>query len=183
MKEGLTCPNCGAPITTEICPYCGTATGLSSLDSNTEYPTIHCKESNINFWSIVFPAIFALAFGGAGMMMLAQPLGFNPMAILPLIIGIGALYFTLRPIIYGIVIAIKGKEMTAKVYGYIDDNVKYNDVPGQVVKLLVNTKNGPRFLLYQLNSIEKPYGINTNIRIRVYKEYIKILKDKEEIEW
>ena len=24
MREKLNCPNCGAPITEEICPYCGT---------------------------------------------------------------------------------------------------------------------------------------------------------------
>ena len=29
--EKTNCPNCGAPITTEICPYCNTATGIKKL--------------------------------------------------------------------------------------------------------------------------------------------------------
>ena len=56
--------NCGAPITTEICPYCNVMTGLDTKNADMEYPVIECKEANVGFWNVVFPMIFAFAFGG-----------------------------------------------------------------------------------------------------------------------
>ena len=61
------CVNCGAPATSEICPYCRCATGLDTWKSDMEYPVIDCKEANISFWTFVFPMIFAVSFGMAGL--------------------------------------------------------------------------------------------------------------------
>ena len=58
-----TCSACGAPIVSEICAYCGTATGINTVEADMEYPIIKCKEATINFWTVVFPMIFAVAFG------------------------------------------------------------------------------------------------------------------------
>ena len=66
---GLNCPNCGAPITTEICPYCNVFTGIDTKYADMEYPVIECKEANIGFWSVVFPMIFAVSFGFEGLVM------------------------------------------------------------------------------------------------------------------
>ena len=63
------CPNCGAPITTEICPYCNVVTGLYTQNADMEYPVIECKEANMGFWNVIFPMIFAVSFGFAGLIM------------------------------------------------------------------------------------------------------------------
>ena len=58
MNKDNNCPSCGAPITTEVCPYCNVFTGLKSSDANMEYPVIECKEAHVGFWNVVFPMIF-----------------------------------------------------------------------------------------------------------------------------
>ena len=55
--QAKACPNCGAPITTEICPYCHNKTGLDTKNADMEYPVIDCKEATINFWNTIFPMI------------------------------------------------------------------------------------------------------------------------------
>ena len=35
MENELNCPNCGAPITSKICPYCGT-TFINYIDKDEE---------------------------------------------------------------------------------------------------------------------------------------------------
>ena len=71
----------------------------------------------------------------------------------------------------------------ATVYGYMDDEVLLNDQPAQIVKLLVQTPNGPRFILYKLGSTLRPYGINDNIDVMVYQNYFMISKKKEVVQW
>ena len=63
------CSNCGAPLTTEICPYCNVATGLDTRYADMEYPVIECKEANMGFWTVAFPMIFAVGFGFFGFVM------------------------------------------------------------------------------------------------------------------
>ncbi|MBR6528056.1 MAG: hypothetical protein IKT45_08985, partial [Lachnospiraceae bacterium] len=60
------------------------------------------------------------------------------------------------------------------VYGYIDYSVLINGRPAQIVKLLVHTPDGPRFILYRLGDTLKRYGINDNIDITVYQDHFMI---------
>ena len=137
------CPNCGAVVNTEICPYCQAATGINTWKADMEYPVIECKEANLGFWRVWFPLIFAASFGIMGA-------------------------------------AFRGKEIDATVYGYMDDNVLLNGVPAQIVKLLVHTKQGPRFILYQLGDIKHPYKINRKIKLKAFKDMFLIMDDTKE---
>jgi hypothetical protein len=76
-----------------------------------------------------------------------------------------------------------GTVIQATVYGYMDDNVLLNDRPAQIVKLLVQTKNGPRFLLYQLGSTVKLYGVQDKIRVLVYENYFLIDRNRDTVLW
>lgn len=194
INGGMVCKNCGAPVTSEICPYCGSSTGLNTEQADMEYPVLDCKEANIGFWSVLFPAIFACGFGFAGVVVPLSML-FNsefftgdrpPMVFfLPFTaVGLVSLYLTIMPLYRYMVLRIKGKKIMGKVYGYVDDNMLYNGRPAQVVKLLVQTPKGPRFIMYQLHSTNHPYGINTQIPLVVYKDYFMIGKQKKEtIDW
>ena len=49
-----------------------------------------------------------------------------------------------------------------------------NGIPAQIVKLLVNTDEGPKFILYQLGDIKRPYKVNSKIELRVYNNLFLI---------
>ena len=176
------CPSCGAPIVSEICSYCGTATGLDTARADMEYPVMECKEATINFWTVAFPMIFAVAFGIASLVVLTIAVtGFGNIGILLVgvpffLIGIAALFFALRTISRYVKVKKHGKRMQATVYGYMDDNVLINNRPAQIVKLLVQTPQGPRFILYQLGDTLKVYGINDIVDILMYQNYFMICR-------
>ncbi len=181
------CQNCGANVTAEICPYCGSITGIKTKAADMEYPTIDCKEAALGFWTVVFPMIFALSFGFFGLVfpiffvMTGEAPAMVFLMCLPFgAVGIGAFVVMMRPIISFVKVMANGKKISGTVYGYMDDNVLLNGEPAQVVKILVRTKKGPRFLLYQLGRTDHPYGINKRINLRVYKDYFLITKDDKE---
>ena len=187
-----TCPQCGAPINSEICQFCGAKTGIKTKDANMEYPAIECKEVVLNFWTVVFPAIFAVSFGFFGfafpvIFLLNGATGKEAVSIILgcsifAIIGIAAAVIMITPIIRYIFITVAGKKISGTVYGYMDDTVLMNGQPAQVVKILTQTKKGPRFLLYQLGNTTKPHKVNSKISMKVYKNYFMIIKDNDKDE-
>lgn len=187
MKNINNCQNCGAPITTEICPYCNAFTGLDTTDADMEYPVINCKEANINFWNTIFPMIFVVAFFFSALMFGGIPLlthapldmiiPFLLIGLFELFLGGVALYIALKPIVRYRSLKRNGREIEATVYGYMNDNLFINEKPAQIVKLLVNTGEGPKFILYQLGDTKKPYKINNKIKLKVYKDIFLIVKE------
>lgn len=188
IESGI-CQCCGAPITSEICLYCGMPTGIDTARANMEYPVIECKEAVLTFWNLWFPAIFAISFGFPGAMVLVLMLmsgqGWTTVLFcIPfLLIGIVAAYLVIRVVVRYILVKLRGKKITATVYGYMDDNVFINGVPAQIVKLLIQTQEGPRFIMYQLGDTKQLYGINTQVHLIVYRNYFMIDKNGENISW
>jgi len=185
-----TCPSCGAQVVSEICAYCGTPTGLNTADADMEYPVLECKEATVNFFTLLFPLIFALAFGGVGVtLLIVRGLtvhGDNTVSMIGipfLLIGLAAAYFVIRTLSRYIAVKTRGKRIVGTVYGYMDDNVLINNKPAQIVKLLVQTADGPRFLLYQLGDTLKLYGIHDTVELMVYKDYFLICKNKQTVRW
>lgn len=179
------CPSCGAPAVSEVCAYCGTATGLNTAEAKMEYPVLECKEAILSFWTVWFPMIFVAAFGIAGIgVIISSTIASGESSLLMmgvsfLLIGIVALFLVLRTITRYIKVKMNGKIIQATVYGYMDDELLINNQPAQIVKLLVQTSKGPRFILYQLGNTLRPYRINDNIDIMVYKNYFMICKNKD----
>lgn len=189
ISEQQKCPSCGAPVVSEICSYCGTPTGLNTAQADMEYPVIECKPASINFWNVWFPAIFAVAFGMAGVGVLIAAIVTDGeywlvlMGLPFLLIGIVAASIVIRAISRYTKVKTNGKMITATVYGYMNDNVLINNEPAQIVKLLVQTPNGPRFILYKLGGTLKPYGINDTLDIMVCEDCFMIMKNKETVNW
>jgi len=96
-----------------------------------------------------------------------------------LLIGAVALFLTLRTLLRYVTVKKRGAPILATVYGYMDDNVLLNNRPAQIVKLLVQTNEGPCFILYQLGSTVKPYGIQDRIEILVYRNYFMIPRNNK----
>ena len=95
------------------------------------------------------------------------------------LIGIVALIIAIKPVIRFITIKTKGQEIYATVYGYMDDNILLNCRPAQIVKLLIDTNDGKKFILYQLGDIKQPFKINGQIKLKVYKDIFFIENKKQ----
>ena len=184
ITESVICSNCGAPVTSEICPYCGAMTGLDTASANMEYPVIECKEAHLNFWNLAFPAIFAVGFGFFGFIF---PFAFSmagdkmesfvKIICIPFAItGIVAFIIVIRNLYYFLSVCLAGSETEGRVYGYVDDNMLLNGQAAQVCKILLHTPDGPRFIMYQLKETTHPYGINDRISLKVFKNRFTILK-------
>ena len=180
------CHNCGAPVTSEICPYCNAATGLDTRFADMEYEVIDCREANMNFWNVIFPMIFAFSFGSVGLF-IPFVLMIDDAEVLPIIlflgmfglIGLVAFIIGITPVIRHLMIKYRGRDIEATVYGYMDDNTLLNGAPAQIVKLLVNTDEGPKFILYQLGDTKQPFKINSKINLQVYKDMFYMPKKKK----
>ena len=90
------------------------------------------------------------------------------------------MFFFFRNIFSVLSVAIMGKKMDGTVYGYMDDTVAYNGVPGQKVKILVNASDGKRFILLPLAATTKPYPVNSDIKVRAFKRNATIISKKTE---
>ena len=171
------CPNCGTPLTSGYCPYCNNY-------ANMEYPVIECKEAVLNVWTIVLPALIAIVSGVFGILLpiiIISEDGFSKEVLVTGIFTIAAIvsyYIVIVNLFKYIILHIKGKEIEATVYGYIDDNVFINGVPAQVAKLLIHTEEGTKFILYELGDTAQPYPVNSTIKVIVYKNLFCIEKDK-----
>ncbi len=184
-----TCISCGAPVTTEFCPFCGKATGLDTATAVIP-DELDCIEAHLDFWGTFFPLIFALSFGYAGFgfpfifwnQISEQPsIGF--MFIPFMAVGIGATIVFVRNIWAYLSVKLFGHPIEGVVYGYANDTVYYNDIPGQVCKLRVSTREGYKFIMYQLKSVKKPYAVNTTIPLKVYKNRFMITKKQNYDLW
>lgn len=181
------CPNCGAPITTEVCPYCNIMTGLDTKYADMEYPVIECKEASIGFVNFWLPMIVAVGFGFCGLVfpfvflkggsevfgtVLLMCLPFALISVIAFVIGI-------KPLIRNISLKSHGEDIYATVYGYMNDNLFINGNPAQIVKLLVQSNDGPKFILYQLGDIKRPFKVNSQIKLKVYKDIFLIENKKQ----
>lgn len=150
-----------------------------------EYPVMECKEAVLNFWNLCFPAIFAVMFSTTALTVMLGMLKSGEdwsvvLFVLPFLrVGVVAACIVINVVVRYVKVKICGRKMTATVYGYMNDNVYLNGAPAQIVKLLVQTSEEPRFIMYQLGDTKQPYGVNTQIPLIVYRNYFMIDKREE----
>ena len=165
------CPNCGAPANSEICSYCGSKTGIDSAAAYMEYPVIDCNEVIIEPDEIKFDLILGGIFASLGLGLMGYDIlvckcVFMTIFGLPFAaVGVGTCISPLRKYLRYLTVKKRGKVIPAVVYGYLDDDVIINDRPSQIVKLLIETPEGPRFILYQLYSTVKPFMVNAKVEL------------------
>jgi hypothetical protein len=160
MKKSVNsshCINCGAPVTSKICPYCKAETGFKDKNVEMEYPVIDCKKASINILNFGLPLFIAIDTGfflfSFFVILIVNSYGSGNfvfsifLLIIFLIIIIGIFSLPLLPVIRVILINTKGKDVDATVYGYMDDVVLVNKKPMQIAKLLVSTNEGLKFIL------------------------------------
>lgn len=190
--EKYTCQNCGAEVTTELCPYCNSLTGIDSSKVTTEYPIEDCNEASINL-KIIMPLLlmFGLFFyGGLNVATTYYPPGVEEMkmykigttvlAIILYLISLLPLITALIPILRNIKVKIRGKEIEGIIYGYVDDDsMIINGNLTKAIKILIDTPKGKRFIIYKTSDTKKNYKLNSKIKLLVYKK-LYLMKTKKE---
>lgn len=185
-KKPINCPSCGAPVTSEICAYCGTATGLKSADANMEYPVLDCNEVVLRKEDAKFLVTMGVLFfliGVAIILIFAvlckEDFVFTCIIAVPfMILGIGTAFYPLVKVFKYVIMKVFGKKIQAKVYGYLDDDMTINGRTAQIVKLRVDSQDGPRFVLYQLENTLRPYGIHSTVDVMVLGDNYMICENK-----
>ena len=176
--RGFTCRNCGAPVTMEICPFCGQKTGITSEQANMEYPSIECKEVTINMGVggafLAFGMVCALfgvcsVIAGEGAVKI---IGYVFLAMTAISAIIVFKEFVIKNIMKP-VIRLFGKRIEATVYGYVRD-----ENGAQAVKLLCDTTEGYIFAIYQLGVAEQEYEVNSKVGLRVIGQTFLIDKPR-----
>ena len=188
------CPHCGASVLSEVCQYCGTYLGdVATADLTAEYEMIQCKSAKFSFWRIIFPMFFALGFLGLPLCCFIPVFVINAeetsdsrisvlLFMIPfLLVGIGASVVMFKGIYQWLAVRFFGVVRQGTVYGYMDDTTAYNGVNGQVVKVLVQTNDGPKFIMLPLETTVMKYKVNSHVDVKLYKDYAVIIEQK--VKW
>lgn len=180
IYKTVKCNKCGKLVKTEICPDCGAANGLENIKTDYDFPKIKCDDTNITkeyyvlfvITSIVI--LFWLYVNSILWRLFIHPEGF----IFGLIYNsfmIAIINMFLTPIIkqYKTCMDIEdnGKEIEGIVYGtkYEGSNLRGSTVTYTIFKILVETKNGYRFVLYKMQNTNKKYKVNTKLKLKEHK--------------
>lgn len=180
IYKTVKCNNCGKLVKTEICPDCGAANGLENIKTDYDFPKIKCDDTNITkeyyvlfvitsivilFWLYINSILWRLFIDKEGFIF---GLIYNSFMI-------AIINMFLTPIIkqYKTCMDIEdnGKEIEGIVYGteYKGSNLRNSTVTYTIFKILVETKNGYRFVLYKMQNTNKKYKVNTKLKLKEHK--------------
>ena len=180
IYKTVKCNKCGKLVKTEICPDCGAANGLENIKTDYDFPKIKCDDTNITkeyyvlfvitsivilFWLYINSILWRLFIDKEGFLF---GLIYNSFMI-------AIINMFLTPIIkqYKTCMDIEdnGKEIEGIVYGteYKGSNLRNSTVTYTIFKILVETKNGYRFVLYKMQNTNKKYKVNTKLKLKEHK--------------
>ena len=180
IYKTVKCNKCGKLVKTEICPDCGAANGLENIKTDYDFPKIKCDDTNITkeyyvlfvitsivilFWLYINSILWRLFIDKEGFIF---GLIYNSFMI-------AIINMFLTPLIkqYKTCMDIEdnGKEIEGIVYGteYKGSNLRNSTVTYTIFKILVETKNGYRFVLYKMQNTNKKYKVNTKLKLKEHK--------------
>ena len=177
IYKTVKCNKCGKLVITEICPDCGAANGLENIKIDYDFPEIKCDDTNITkeyyvlfvitsivilFWLYINSILWRLFIDKEGFIF---GLIYNSFMI-------AIINMFLTPLIkqYKTCMDIEdnGIEIEGIVYGteYKGSNLRNSTVTYTIFKILVETKDGYRFLLYKMQNTDKKYKVNTKLKLK-----------------
>ena len=102
------------------------------------------------------------------------------LAIVIFLISLLPLITSLIYIIKHIIVKLLGKEIEGIVYGYTDNtSTIINGNNTKAIKILIDTPEGKKFILYKTEDTKKKYKLNSKIKLLVYKKLFLIKNKKE----
>lgn len=167
-------------------------------NKNKSYPVLECLEASVGteeYIEMILGIVF-MFFGFVSPLMCflfelknfedaPPPLGlfelFAGMLLLFSIFGIiGLIFFLdfLKPVVRMRILKRKGKKYDAVVCEYVDDNRYIDGAPTQVVELLIKAPRGEKIIYYQLGKADKPYEINSKIKVKMYRNIFRIIEEE-----
>ena len=185
LKRQIThCKNCGAPAISELCSYCKKPTEIQKT-LGLEYPTIECKEVHMNIKHVESQRLFSILLGALSILILIIALKekYVGLGIFSTVLGIisSKIYINaIKKIKKYVLIKQKGKEIEAVVKGFINDTDCVTGYKIVIVKLLLETNEGKKYILYELDDPSNNYKINDKIKLRVYKDMFHIVDCRRE---
>ena len=77
-------------------------------------------------------------------------------------------------------IAVKkyGKDIEGIVKGYITSDSNLFEGTNYIVKLLLDTNDGKKYILYELSKPKVKYKNDVKLKLRVYKDMFKLIEHK-----
>lgn len=179
------CINCGAEITTEICPYCSAQTGLKENLDVQDLPKIQCKDAELFYWTFSFPLIMGIIFTAVPTFLFLVEDQPDPNAekILPLFLIVGTLIIISALIQLGknLLVNIFGKKITGTVCSYVTNNsLTYNGFATKLVKIKIEKDNKEEYIYYNIRDMKEPYRINSKIQLKRFNNLFLIIKEEVE---
>lgn len=179
------CPNCGKPTELDVCPFCYFSTKKDLIDEKMDYPVMDCiKMGKQPFWgagailSVVvyfYFWIMLISFFGANV----GDLGFIIFAGCLVFCGVGVLFSITEPLRKNLMMKYRGVEFDATVCEYTDDRIYIYGKACQIVKLLVNTNEGLKFLFCPIELGSRSYAVNSKVKLKFYKKFYILLDDNK----
>ena len=184
MKKN-NCKNCGAIITTKICPYCNAQTGLKKDLDVQDLPVIECVNPDLHNSSISFLLII-------GIIMIFLPIylfnfgevhepGSEKYLPIFILIGIILIIIFIKQLLDRILLKIFGKKITGTVCGYVTNGSQLNGFPIKLIKIKIDTEDGEKYIYYNTKDTKEPYKVNSTIQLKRFNKFFII--EKEEIEY
>ena len=178
---GYNCPNCGAPVRTAICEYCGSETGFTEEMSFNEYRTINKKTISLGFFNTIFPLMFAFPFTLMPISFIAMSIEEHesemvviPGMILFIIFGIGAFAYFFINVFGYLSLVFYGKKTEGVVYGFTEDDLTINDEEALRVKILTTMDGRKGYMYLPTYDTVKTYRIGDRIPIKYTKKYVML---------
>ena len=147
-----------------------------------EYDEIQCKEATISAGTILFPLIFGIPFGGVGILVLKEAFMTQRIDIALLLFGLVflavGLFMAFRfvhPIVNRIILMTKGKEIDGILQCYYRDNVRVNGRPLWVARIIVDSQEGKKYLIYQTGKMRKKYADGSIVHLKIYRDIALLL--------
>ncbi|MCR5704983.1 MAG: hypothetical protein K6G85_10210 [Eubacterium sp.] len=154
---------------------------------------LKCREANLTFWNVGFPLIFGtfllifqifwdfLIIVGRRepeMRSFSNSQG-SKVVVLVLFLGIIISYSIVGMNIYkNRIVKSRGEIYHGTVLGYMNSNVRYNNMPGQICIVEVETLQGRKVIHYNLKKPSKPYNINDVVEVLNYDDIYFLQKCK-----
>lgn len=181
VKIQYECPSCGAKATSEICEYCGSRTNINTMNADLEYPIFNGEDMTGSKKSYVFPLFFGGFWEGTTLavhvpFIIFGDQMFEGSALLSIAfnvfffgifhcIGIGCLIAAIKSFSRYRSIIDRGTYVTGTVYGYTEHNIK----------VLANIDGVLRFVFIKNDKEYRPYPVNSEVKLKVYKQQYIVL--------
>ena len=178
----LECPNCGSPLKSSVCEYCGTYVENADIGTEDTY-FFHSAQAAHDGAGMLFVMgfLFLVIFFITAVVFMVTPDGKLPLPFMIMGVPIfatfvGSVFWQgLRGHIIFNSTMKKGKVLNGKVVGYTMNGGE-ELVTGQKVKILTQVNGKDCYIAVPTRGNDKPYPLHSLVAVMIYKKHALVLK-------